>query len=267
MRIPSLALILYAATLSPLAAQATRDQARLMFNVSAGYNGGATLWRVTDQPLFDDRFGDPLIDSLHITRRVRPALTLGVKGIYFRGDNLGFFGEGYLIGVGFQDSCTRTSPTLSVRNEQVCGSVDQAEKSASAVQVSGGAIYRINSRKVISPYVRVGLGFVLSSQSAVRTTGRFANQDNQLVDVEIYPDDSETRLGGAATLALGMTAVIAPGYQIRWEVRDNIVGLRAVNGPTATDGAPPSTGVRYRHLLGIEVGFDVVLERRRGRRY
>ena len=56
-----------------LAAQATSDQARLVFSVNAGYIPGASGWRVIGQPLYDDQFPDPaLIDSLTITRQIRP---------------------------------------------------------------------------------------------------------------------------------------------------------------------------------------------------
>jgi hypothetical protein len=72
-------------------------------------------------------------------------------------------------------------------------------------------------------------------------------------------------LGGS--LGAGFTAQLAPGYQLRWEVRDNMVRMATVAGPTAQDGVPPPTASRLRHLLSMEIGFDVVLERRHGRRY
>ena len=271
MRTTLLALGLSAALpLGSLAAQATRDQARLVFNIAAGYVGSRSLWQVSGQPLYDDRFGgDVLVDTLTLIRSIRPTLSIGLKGIFFRSDHVGFFGEAYLLGLGFQDGCTRTHATASARNAEVCSSVDNAEEAASAVQVSAGAIYRINSRKVISPYGRIGLGAAISNRNSVAMTGSFSSPQSgdQLVQVVIYPDESSTRITGAMTLALGMTAVLTPGYQIRWEVRDNVVGIRGVTGPTVLDGVAPPTSLQYRHLLGIEVGFDVVLERRRGRRY
>ena len=264
------ALVATVSSAAPLAAQATGDQARLVFNVSGGYVGGRSLWRVTGQPLFDDAFGnDVRIDTLTLTRSIKPTLTLGVKGIYFRGDNLGIFGEGYLVGLGLTDGCARTFSTTSARNAEVCSTIDATESSTSAVQIGGGLLYRIASRSTISPYARVGLGAVIGNRSSLAVTGRFTSpsSDNQLVDVEVYTDESRVQVTPAATLGLGMTAALAPGYQLRWEIRDNIVGARAATGPTVQDGNPPPSSLRYRHLLGFEVGFDVVLERRRGRRY
>jgi hypothetical protein len=46
-----------------------------------------------------------------------------------------------------------------------------------------------------------------------------------------------------------------------------MVRLPTVAGPTPQDGTPPMLGHEIKHLLSIEVGFDVVLERRHGRRY
>jgi hypothetical protein len=251
-----------------LAAQATSDQARLVFSVNAGYIPGASGWRVVGQPLYDDQFPDPaLIDSLTITRRIRPSLSFGAQGIYFAGDHIGIMGEAQLVGLGFRDSCTRTEATESSRNTSVCANIDNAETSGSAVLVGMGAIYRINSEKTVSPYARVGLGGVISTHSSLRTIGRFPNSEGVPVEVEVYPDDVNTRLTGAATLGLGFTAVIGRGYQVRWEVTDRIVGVRGVTGPTVQDGVPPPSSLRYRHLLGFQIGFDVVLERRRGRRY
>ena len=251
-----------------LSAQATADQARLVLSVNAGYIPGTSGWRVSGQPLYDDQFPDPAqIDSLTINRRIRPSLSFGAQAIYFASDNLGFLGEAQLIGLGFRDSCTRTFATASSRNTSVCGNIDNAESSGSAVLVGAGAIYRINSRSTVSPFARVGLGGVIRTQSSIEMIGRFPNPEGEPVEVELYPDDVNTRLTGAATLALGFTAVIGRGYQVRWEVTDRIVGVRGVTGPTVQDGVPPPTSLRYRHLFGFQIGFDVVLERERGRRY
>lgn len=257
------------AAAGPLAAQATRDQSRLVFNVGIGYTGGTDLWRVTGQPVSDRSSLPARLDSLTITRRTRPGLTFGVKGIYFRGDNFGITGEASLLGLGTSDECTRTyaDPPPSLDNQEICTSIDQGEQPASAAHVAGGAIFRIASRRTISPYVRGAAGIVFTNHSYTAVTGTFVNSDNDLVDKIIYPADGNTRLNLAATLALGLTAALDRGYQLRWEVRDHLVGLPRVTGPSVLDGIAPPTGTRYRHVLSIEVGVDILLERRRGRRY
>ena len=258
---------------APLAAQATRDQARLLLNVSFGYAWGRSLWSVPGQPLYDDSSFPVLVDTLRIGRRIRPSLTLGFQGIYFRGDNLGITGEGYLLGIGFDASCARTFATASVRNEAVCSSLDQTEVSSSAVALNVGLIYRIASRQTISPFGRVAVGATIANQSSFRTVGTFPSAGaggspvGEPVEVTIYPDEAATRVTPSGTIAAGFTAVLGPGYQLRYEVRDNIVGVRSVTGPTAVDGVAPRTELRFKHVIGMSIGFDVVLERRRGRRY
>ena len=258
---------------APLAAQATRDQARLLLNVSFGYAWGRSLWSVGGQPLYDDGSSPVLIDTLRIGRRIRPSLTLGFQGIYYRGDHLGITGEGYLLGIGFDASCARTFASSSPRNQAVCSSLDQTEVSSSAVALSVGLIYRVASRQTISPFGRVAVGATVANQSSFRTVGTFPSVGmngglpGEPVEVTIYPDEAATRVTPSGTIAAGFTAVLGPGYQLRYEVRDNIVGVRSVTGPTAVDGVAPQTEMRYKHLLGMTIGFDVVLERRRGRRY
>lgn len=264
-----LLLLLVFAAAGPLAAQATRDQARLVFNVGVGYSGGSDLWRVTSQPVGDASILPERVDSLTLTRHTRPGLTFGLKGIYFRGDNFGITGEASLLGLGTRDDCARTyaEPPPSRENQELCASIDQSEQPGSAVHVGGGIIYRIASRSTVSPYLRGAAGMVLTNHSYTGVTGSFLNADNQEVDKVIYPSEGNSRLNLAATLALGLTGALGPGYQIRWEVRDHMIGLPTVTGRTVLDGVAPPTGTRFRHLLSIEVGVDVLLERRRGRRY
>src|SRR5207253_2100915 len=64
----------------------------------------------------------------------------------------------------------------------------------------------------------------------------------------------------------GATIAAGRGYQIRWEIRDNIVGIQTVTGP-AERGAVPPHETSYRHIFSLNVGLDVILEKRRGRRY
>lgn len=268
MRTPGLLLI--AALLLPAPALAqTRDQARLVFNASAGFIGGRTLWSVANQPLYDVLGSEALIDSLRITRRTRGTFTLGARGIYFKNDHLGFFGEAFLLGLGYADNCSRRHATSSVRNAQVCSTLDQAESAASAVEVGVGSMYRIASRKTVSPYARASVGITVASRSTLSTSGFFnsAGENSEEVEVPIYVDQGLSQLYLSGTLGAGFTAQLSPGYQLRWEVRDNMVRLPTVAGPSVQDGSTPPTTNSLRHLWSFEVGFDVVLERRHGRRY
>lgn len=274
MRLPlsSAGLLLLALVLAvrPAAAQATRDQARLVITVAPGYVFGSDLWNVPDQPLLDASGAVQMTDILSLSRSVRPTLGVSFSGTYFPGDHLGLMAEAFLLGLGYNDSCLQRTSSGSARNALVCEAIDGAEKAASAVAISAGAVYRIHSRRTISPYARGSLGLVLSTQSSIRLTPGIDDPLDGAAEevlVPVYVDDKDTRLTPALSLGVGFTAALSPGYQLRWEFRDHITGIQVVDGASAVSGIEPATSLEYRHLFGMIIGLDVVLERRRGRRY
>jgi hypothetical protein len=253
------------AALATTARAQTRDQARIAFTIMGGYVLPRELWSVERQPVFDAPFAS---DTFALGRRIRPTVSFGFSGIYFPSDHLGWTGEAYLIGLGFEDRCTLVYASGSGRNQKVCQSIDQGEKAATAVALNGGLVYRVASRAPISPYLRAAAGVLFTTQSSVRMVGQFpSTSTGELADVTIYPDDHDSRVSPTGVLGLGFTSAMGHGYQLRWEVRDNIASVRTVTAATLEDGTPVPTATRFKHLISLNVGFDVVLERRRGRRY
>ena len=147
----------------------THDQSRLVFTVSGGFVGGSDLWFSSPQAV---QFIVPA-DTFALERRIRSTLAIGFGGAYFPGENLGLTVEGFLVGLGFEDSCRQVFSSGSADVTAVCTSIQGSEKSATAVILSGGTILRMNSRKLFSPYARANLGVVFSSQSSLRTIGQF----------------------------------------------------------------------------------------------
>jgi hypothetical protein len=247
---------------TPAWCQATKDQARLIFTISGGAVVGRHLWFVGAQPV---DFITPA-DTFALSRRIRSNISIGFGGTYFPGENLGLSVEGTLVGLGFEDQCRQVFSSGSGDVATACRSIQGATKSASAVALSAGPIFRVNSRSLISPYVRASLGLIFSNQSSVRTVGRFPTL-NGFSDLVVYDDDHDSRVEPAFALGAGFTAAVGKGYQLRWEVRDNIVGVQRVTGASPEARTVPPHEVTYKHLFSIMIGFDVVLERRRGRRY
>lgn len=243
-------------------AQATRDQARLLLTVSAGAVAGKQLWSVGSQAV---QFMSPT-DSLALGRQIRSTLAVGFSGTYFPGENIGLALEGFLIGLGYEDSCRQVFSSGSPAVSAACASIQEDTKAATAVILSGGSIFRINSRKVIAPYARLNAGLVFSNQSPIRMVGGFPSTQGP-VDLIIYSDDHSSRVDPALALGAGFTAAVGKGYQLRWEVRDNIVGVNRVTGTVPQSGSIPPHERTFKHLFSMTIGFDVVLERRRGRRY
>jgi hypothetical protein len=246
----------------PAWGQGTKDQARLVFTVSGGMVVGRHLWSVDNQPA---QF-TATADTFAIGRRIRSTITVGFGGTYFPHEHLGVSVEGFLIGLGFEDSCRLVFSSGSGDAATACQSIQGATKSATAVTLSGGPVFRVNSRSLISPYARANLGLVISNQSSLRTIGRFRTPDGTAERV-VFADDHDSRIAPSLALGAGFTAAVGKGYQLRWEVRDNIVGVQRVTGSTPQSDLVPPHELTYKHLFSLTIGFDVVLERRRGRRY
>jgi hypothetical protein len=249
---------------SPLAAQRTRDRPTLIFTVSGAYLDGVGLWTVPDQPVPDLSDGaNPLVDHFFLDRSIKRTLGAGFSGTYYRGNHLGLTAEAFLLGLGYDDTCRLQQPAQSVLNLKRCASIDGLERSAASVATSVGAIYRIASDEFISPFVRASIGFLVNNQSPLLLIGE-ADQ----AELVIYDDNNKgTRLRPAFGLGVGTTVSAGKGYQVRWEIRDNIVGIQRVTGPSDARGQVPPHETAYKHIFSLTVGLDVILERQRGRRY
>jgi len=268
MRIRDLAAVaaaLLAAHASPAAAQRTGDRARLVFTVSGAYIQGRGLWTVPSQPVQEvvTGGGTPVTDNFLLNRSVKGSLGAGFSGIYFPGEHVGLTADFVLLGLGYDDACQLLGPAQSTRNAQVCEDIDEQEKSAAAVTVSAGGVFRFFSREFISPFARVNAGLLFSNQSSILTQG----VTNSGVLLTIFEDEKRTRVSPALALGVGATMPIGRAYHLRWEVRDNIVGIEAVTGPTSAPRFEPPHERKYKHLFSVLIGIDVILERNRGRRY
>jgi hypothetical protein len=243
----------------------TADQARLMFSLGIGQtSGGGTLWSVRDQPFL---VSATQTDSLALTRSFRRNLDVVLSGTYFPGNHLGFNAEAQLLGLGTEDNCRVTSALVAGFTDSLCRSISHSERSATSATLSVGAVYRFASRQVIHPYVRTNAGLLITQQSFLKTKGTVIASTGEPTDVTVYEDRKASNLEPYLSFGGGVVAVIGRGYQFRFEVRDNWVRVPAVDGTTSRQGVEPPHRTVGKHLLTFTVGFDVVLERKRGRRY
>jgi len=260
MRTSVAAALLLAAVGTPLAAQATRDRPTLIFTISGAYLDGVGLWTVPDQPITDNS----LTDHYSLRRAVKRTLGAGASATYYRGAHLGLTAEAFLLGLGYDDDCQLAEPVSSTINRDVCNSIADRKRSAAAVVTSIGGVYRIGADEFISPYVRVNGGILINNQSPLLLVGQTGNG----AELVIY-DDKNTgpRVRPAIIFGTGATIAAGRGYHLRWEVRDNIVGIQRVTASTVSRGVEPPHETAYKHIFSLNVGLDVILEKRRGRRY
>ena len=264
MRIRNLAAALTGALITlagPASAQRTGDQARLVFTVSAAYVAGADLWHVPDQPV---RGG-----SLDVARAIEGRGGAAMAATYFKGENFGLTADVFIFELAYADACRQVRPGDDI-NRLGCIDIDEAEHSALAAVFSVGAIYRVASREIVSPYVRVGAGILTSNQSSILMSGLAPTPGEPGAPptlLQVYNDDRNARIGGALGLGVGLTTPISSGFQFRLEVRDNILGIEKVDGASPENNFNPPHSVDYKHMVGVIAGIDLVLERHRGRRY
>jgi hypothetical protein len=254
---------LLALAAGPLEAQRTGDRARLIFTVSGAYLDGKGLWSVPSQPIQDIVGSSTFEDNLALSRLIMPTFGAGFSGTYFPGEHVGISADAFLIGLGYEDNCSILGPVQSAQNRAVCESIDERERRAAAVTLAVGGVFRAFSREAISPFARVNAGLLFSNQSSIRMQG--FNDAGALLTV--YEHDSDTRVAPAFSIGVGATAVLGRAYQLRWEIRDNIVGVERVDAATPGPRVEPPHSQTFKHLFSVLIGIDVVLERSRGRRY
>jgi hypothetical protein len=252
--------VLFATQTAIAPGQATGDRARLVFTISGAYIGNKGLWSVTEQPVAIDEFPT----NLAITRGTSSTFGASLAGTYYPNDKWGLTGEAFLLGLGYDNICTVTSTgAVSQSVVEVCDDISRQEKSAATASLTVGTIFRFASREFISPFLRAGIGALFTNQSSILTTGT----DNNARTVIVYNDDGGSRVRPALQLGLGATMVLSKGYHLRWEVRDNVVGVEEVTGTTTNVGSIPPHETDYEHVWSVLIGLDVILERQRGQRY
>jgi hypothetical protein len=113
-------------------------------------------------------------------------------------------------------------------------------------------------------------GLSIRSSSLVQVTGRLAlslpDGSVALRERVVISDEKDVSLYPLLAGAAGIMFTLSPGYQIRAEVRDQLMILQRPTGP-ANDLAVAEIESFIGHSPALVFGFDIVLERQRGRRY
>lgn len=267
-----------AAPLVPAAAQSA-DRPNLILTMFGGFRTGKSLWVLHNQPfVVIDYVANTLdsvsghYDTLDITRRVTPSFVGGLTASYFRGPHVGVQVEMVFLGMTLESRCgirLYDATDSADINPQLCNHITTTAVPMSAVQFSAGVLLRATPNKSATPYLGLSGGFVTRARGTVEATGAFVDNAGGLDQFTVIADDKATRSDLSAQLAAGVMMPLGPGYQIRFEGRDVYTRLDYVSGladPTQVPLHPPHAA-RYAHHFVFAIGLDVVLERKRGRRY
>ncbi|MEO8636026.1 MAG: hypothetical protein ABI587_12180 [Gemmatimonadales bacterium] len=254
---------LVATLATPVQAQSMADQARLTIGVGLVHtSGGGVVWAVPGQPIL----APTGIDTLALQRELQSGFGFLFSATYAPGRYVGFAADVLVMGLGSGDRCRIVRTAGSSFTDDLCGSLENTEYSSSTTILAGGVILKPGFRGTLQPYARLMGGFGVVQQSLIQTTGAVRTPQG-LADASIYLDESGTLLSPYYGLAIGATAFAGPGWQFRWELRDSYLRLPGIAGPTTRQGLTPHTTMHGHHLFNFLVGVDIVLERKRGRRY
>lgn len=261
--LPGLAALAAALLTVPAAAQ-EGPQPRLILSIGAGAHTGHGLWTIADQPI-EIPPNTNVYDSLRLARSIGSGLLATFSATYFPGGHLGFYGDVTFLDMAMENSCSPVVPYKANPdpNEALCSNFNASVSGNSTLLVGLGVTLRAAPRGSLSPYARAGLGYALHAHG---TVGAEAPNAPGSPPVQIIADDDPMNGSPALLLAAGLSQPIGSGYQLRLEVRDDFFALERVTGPANSLGqAPTDTG--WYHHLSLTIGFDIVFDQKRARRY
>ena len=261
-------LVMVGAGTVPASAQ-TSPQPTILLTIFGGVVSGHGLWTVAKQPLL---FGTSQYDTVRISQSIEPTIIAGAGATYFPSPHVGFHIELSYLGLPVDAGCDSVffHPDAERKNGQTCDDIRQRSADGGAIAIFGGITFRAASRGVISPYARLNLGFVSESRSTIEVAGGYVTANGAFVQ-EVVSDPQPRRSSVLLGAALGFTRPISPGYQFRWEARDQLVQQARLTGPATiplpNGGVTGPMASRLYHHFSMILGLDVVLEKKRGRRY
>ncbi|HEU5261207.1 MAG TPA: hypothetical protein VFU41_07260 [Gemmatimonadales bacterium] len=256
------------ATIAPPPARAAAQQgaeANLVLTLLGGVVGGADLWTIDRQAycaVFSNGGCAAPYDTLGLARAMTSSLAIGAGMTYFPGPRFGFQAEIAYVGLPLNDDCRVLNASPTPPTPEVCADIRRASQTTGAVSFTASTLLRASPRGTLSPFVRGGLGLIVYNHSTIEVWG----EDGTGAAYQVIRDDDPRRLAASLVLGVGATVALGSGYQLRLEGRDVIAGFERVTGSADNLGNPP-VGTRYNHHFALSIGLDVVLERKRGRRY
>jgi hypothetical protein len=268
----TVALAALATTTAATAQQASEP--RLLISLFGGLGTGRPLWEINRQPIMvRGTDADPQFDTLRMSRRVNTGLVLGGSGTLFNSPYFGLSAEAVLVSLGTSDDCEvvfeRQPQDQIRRNVQMCEFLAGATGSATTVALTLGGVLRAAPHGFASPYLRGEAGVSTRVPTTVEVLAQYFDETNtpRVFTIIVNPRRSNTAptFGAAA----GVMVKLGSAYQARLEVRDQMIFLDKVTGPAQVTSEGPVAPVSrsLTHNFALTVGLDIVLERRRGRRY
>jgi hypothetical protein len=251
----------------PLIGQ-TIDESRLSIGVSVGKIWSGYSWDVPYQLVQSSALIKPpsnpfLPDSFHLGRDIRSSAAISAHVMYFPRAHVGVTGEFSYLGLGANASCSVVADNGDPDLVAACNGINHNPKSAAVATIQGGIVLRPLAQSVLQPYVAGLAGVALTPTSTVALTTSYGGGNS----LTIYTDDSWHGVRPTGALAAGFAAGAGPAYLLRFELRETWMSLPAVTGSTTTQGLRPPTKSVITGFPSATLALDIVLGKRRGKRY
>jgi len=250
----------------------TGQQPNIILSIFAGAATGHSLWSIAKQPLLVIGSSPAQYDTVRVDQSIASSIIAGASATYFPSPHIGLHVELSYLGLPVDAGCDSVffHPDVDRKNGQTCDNIQQRSADGGAIAIFGGVTFRAASRRAISPYARLNLGFVNESRSTIEVVGEYVDASGAHAQ-EVVSDPQPRRTSVLLGAAVGFTRPIGPGYQFRWEARDQLVEQALLTGPATTPlpagGVTGPISSRLFHHFSMILGLDVVLEKTRGRRY
>lgn len=245
------------------------DQPNLVLTVFAGVSAGHGLWTISGQPYCSEsscNVSSPH-DTFDLSRDATSSLIAGVGATFFTSSHVGLQAEVSYMGLSFEDHCRDVFASISPRNAEICARVNSTPLSTSAIVFSAGVLLRAAPHGWTSPYIRGSIVLATYSTGTIEMPSFFIDPATQLPQpIGILEDPNPKGSGVGVQLGAGFTSKLGPGYQVRFELRDVVSPLERATGIAGESRVPPKA-TRLFHHVALAIGIDVILERKRGRRY
>lgn len=265
------ALILTCAGQITAAAQESPSSPTLEFTIHGGVAGGHSLWGISKQPICNTGVGGTCTgasyDTVRIARTVGSGITAGLSVAYYPGAHIGYYGEASFVGLSLDDACSGiyfAGGSGSV-HDLLCQAVAGSSTTLGAASFIGGITVRGAPGAGVSPYVVLGGGLLVFSRSTLDMSGDVVTGGG-VQDLSIVVDNSPHRNSPLLAVGAGLRMRAGQGYGVRVAFEDLIARFQRLTGPVNAIGQGPVASKFYHHFV-VHLGFDVVLEKSRGRRY
>jgi hypothetical protein len=241
----------------PVAAQSAGGP-HLIIGIGAGWVGGTSLWDVPAQPILSTDNGP---DLFHLHRDIGAGVTFTGYGSYFPGAHVGITGDLTFLGLDGSDRCEVVQDGGDGGLLDACRAIPGSPSSITAAIVQAGIILRPLANGPIRPYIKGmgGIAFTPGSTTAMRS---FYDGSNILT---VYDEDASRSARFTWSASAGVTVAPSPGYQFFVEVRTTALAEDRVTGATLAQGSVPPSQSVVKHFPSVLAGFEIALERGRGR--